>query len=957
MYISLDIEKLEGLPLLSEQNKIFDLARAYLHLPYSVAEYGCGKRADVTTRQLYDLGIHTHAVRYGMIIEPDMSSDALAERDHTKRPFALTARNPLASLVDFDDEILLEKIQQLGATIDLRARTISLPPYYTGDYILHTDEVVAFNLARSHIFLILRFYDEQTDRIVQRVLDPMLDDSGMFELADIRYKLNCPAAVLFSSEIGGYFSLMEEHLTPGQWRKLSPILKGRRLRSLDGPERCRVIRLFLNDAPVGSIGDPATWTYGNNLQDKDLTYNAKLAPRDRKDRHRRRGQRKWQSIEIDKERVVYNIGAWSEDKLIPLADLVNLIRVHKSEIVLSRILKDRQSCATALVDMALLDELRGFGVRLRERIDRMAEVSRNERGEIDARAFTRRFAAVSIELIKQMNAAGVSVFMDKAGNIHGLLTDRKTEDDLKAGVLDIEHVTSKALGFQSHIDTVYDAGKYDGRLGVLSGIEVAHTLFDLRARDSAIETKLGSCPIMVSAYANEEMTYTGEDVSMPGSSAVAGTADIERIYRMTEPGGQTYREGLVALVRRLAKQQRAGEIELVHDLSVGPDHLQDPRKFLPRQAIERHCEQADVILKAGVPMAQVDVIMGIHQEDFTIAGPNAEEAVLTLMASLRTLNHDKSARFRNTRVTNGAVHKEVSRQIVSTDYAQCFVLKGKKNHAGATAPGDRFDPGIAAAKLVQVFRQTVRKVNTEKRLSLEAVAGDFNLYAKYETDIRTPAAGRNAIPDTATISLGVYGDNATPEVWGAITLCLERHLRENTRLNDNCSNKDLSNWYPVDVPEIGKSGLVVLTLDMRDGDARVMQDFLLEKDKILDNLRQRYGVQIRTTVEQTLPPLRLDHGKNVSLILDGSIGGSHNPSEAEYPEVVLMGTILQLAATLQFMENPDRKIFDLVEEILPRSWREKIGDFSSGALHDACQIAVGIAARRMKTSALSSIIE
>ena len=135
-------------------------------------------------------------------------------------------------------------------------------------------------------------------------------------------------------------------------------------------------------------------------------------------------------------------------------------------------------------------------------------------------------------------------------------------------------------------------------------------------------------------------------------------------------------------------------------------------------------------------------------------------------------------------------------------------------------------------------------------------------------------------------------------------------------------------------------------MDMRDGDVETMQSFLTAKSSILSTLEKMYGVSIVTSVEQVLAPLRLDLGKNVSLILDGSIGGSHNPREAEHPEVVLTGTILQLAATLKFMEDPEQKIFDVIEEIMPDTWRERMQDFSSGALHDACQIAAGIEARQ-----------
>ena len=48
----------------------------------------------------------------------------------------------------------------------------------------------------------------------------------------------------------------------------------------------------------------------------------------------------------------------------------------------------------------------------------------------------------------------------------------------------------------SHIDTVINAGKYDGCYGVLAGLEVIQSL-----QEQQIVTK---CPLVVGAFTNEE---------------------------------------------------------------------------------------------------------------------------------------------------------------------------------------------------------------------------------------------------------------------------------------------------------------------------------------------------------------------------------------------------------------------------------------------------------------------
>jgi hypothetical protein len=945
MYTSLEIEKYDKLPLLSEENKIFDLTRAYLHLPYSVAEYGCGKRADIITKQLIDLGINASAIRYGMIIEPDMSAAALAEKNHFKRAQALIARNPLAALMDFEDKVLIKKVKGIGAGLNFKKRSICLPPYYRGDYELHTDELIGFNLARSHVFIILRFFDRLRNRISHRVLDPMLDEKGMFNPSEIRARLHCTQGVLFSSEIGGYFRLMENYLTPQQREKLNTLLANRILKELDADERCQVIRQFLNNAPQGSIGDPATWTYDNNLQDKDVVYYKELTAAERRRRAKRRGPKAKYLKQAEVKKFVSDMAAWSEEKLLPLSALVNCLRVHKSEIFLHDMLLREKNCRSALADEISLNELRGFGVRLRERIDRMAEVSKNTNGEIDARIFTPRFEAAAIELIRQMNEAGLLVFTDQAGNIHGILADNETQQALLNQKTDIRDVVCKALGFHSHIDTVYDAGKYDGRLGVLSGVEIAAILYELSLLNRLYDAKLKKCPLLVSAYVNEEMTYTGCGISMPGSSVVAGTADIKDVYRMKNLAGRTFGAGLTKLLKKLVKMQKAGIIKFAHKLSASPENLPRPQQFLARQAIERHCEQADMILSAGVPLAQVKTIMGIQQEDFHIKGERAEKTALLLIDRLHALNDKRNGLFSQTRITTGSIFKSGPKKIVTPSFAKQYILKGRRDHAGSTAIENRFDPAKAAGKLSREFFKEVKRMNVKIAGDLKPVCGSFNLFAKYTNKSKTTATARNAIPDSAIVSLGISGKKANAEIWENITGNLEKKLKNYTRSGEDFKRKDLLNWQAIRITNLEISNRLLLTLDMRDISSEIINEFIDEKNKMVKSLIKSENTDIQISVEQELEPIHLDKNRNVSLILDGSIGGSHNPYEGEYPEVILSGTILQLSAALSFMDNPAQKIYDIVQNTIPRSWHGKTGDFYSGALHDACQIAAGIEKR------------
>jgi N-carbamoyl-L-amino-acid hydrolase len=88
-----------------------------------------------------------------------------------------------------------------------------------------------------------------------------------------------------------------------------------------------------------------------------------------------------------------------------------------------------------------------------------------------------------------IRAAGLEVAVDRIGNIFGIWKDNVNADEAPA-----------LLG--SHIDTVINAGIYDGCYGVLSGLEVVETLKSrgtslpgpLRPRPSPMRKACATCP-------------------------------------------------------------------------------------------------------------------------------------------------------------------------------------------------------------------------------------------------------------------------------------------------------------------------------------------------------------------------------------------------------------------------------------------------------------------------------
>lgn len=150
--------------------------------------------------------------------------------------------------------------------------------------------------------------------------------------------------------------------------------------------------------------------------------------------------------------------------------------------------------------------------RIMDRIDELAAISES------SHCLTRRFASqehrrVNDLVANWMAAAGMSVQEDAIGNIIGRY---EAKDNDKAS----------AIMLGSHLDTVVNAGRYDGMLGLLSALACVESLHE---RDQRLPYA-----IEVIGFADEEgvrfqSTYLG-------SRAVAGQFDSSVLQRTDEDG-------------------------------------------------------------------------------------------------------------------------------------------------------------------------------------------------------------------------------------------------------------------------------------------------------------------------------------------------------------------------------------------------------------------------------------
>ena len=210
------------------------------------------------------------------------------------------------------------------------------------------------------------------------------------------------------------------------------------------------------------------------------------------------------------------------------------------------------------------------------RIDELAAISE------DATGVTRTFGTPAFlrgrDLVRGwMEAAGLSVRVDAIGNLRGRRESQATY--------------AKTFVIGSHIDTVVNAGKYDGPLGVLLGIDLAE---NLASRDLPFHLE-------ITAFSDEEgvrfhTTYLGSQV-------LAGAFDME-LLKKTDADGVTLGEALVAM-------------------GIADAHL-IPAQGRPKDQwlgyLELHIEQGPVLWEKPLPVGVVTAIAGQQRLELTWRG-------------------------------------------------------------------------------------------------------------------------------------------------------------------------------------------------------------------------------------------------------------------------------------------------------------------------------------------------
>ncbi|NRQ48258.1 allantoate amidohydrolase [Aeromicrobium stalagmiti] len=215
-----------------------------------------------------------------------------------------------------------------------------------------------------------------------------------------------------------------------------------------------------------------------------------------------------------------------------------------------------------------------------EVLDRCAELDRYSAhaSYLERVYLSPQHAAANAATADWMAAAGMSTWQDAAGNQYGRREGRE--------------VGLPALLLGSHLDTVPDAGSYDGMLGVVMAIAVVERLGD----------RIDDFPFAVEVvgFSDEEGTRFGK--ALLGSCAAAGSWD-EDWWELRDKTGLTLHKAF-------------------HDFGLDPRRVGDAARR-PEELIgylEAHIEQGPYLEAADASLGYVTTIAGARRFKLSIIG-------------------------------------------------------------------------------------------------------------------------------------------------------------------------------------------------------------------------------------------------------------------------------------------------------------------------------------------------
>jgi beta-ureidopropionase / N-carbamoyl-L-amino-acid hydrolase len=238
----------------------------------------------------------------------------------------------------------------------------------------------------------------------------------------------------------------------------------------------------------------------------------------------------------------------------------------------------------------LVDE--PIGAQVISMAEELAEFSESD-DQLTCTYLTATHRATAAQIRDYMLAVGLDVSVDAVGNVIGTLAGSDP--------------AARRLLTGSHYDTVIDAGKHDGRLGILLPIAIAGALRRAGTR----------LPIALEIVAFAEEEGVRFKSTFLGSRALAGQFDLALLDALDAEG---------------ISMRSALELVGLDPAAIG-GIARDPAQLLG--FVEVHIEQGPVLLDAGLAVGVVTSIAGSQRSMLTITGVAGHSGTVPM-----TLRHD-----------------------------------------------------------------------------------------------------------------------------------------------------------------------------------------------------------------------------------------------------------------------------------------------------------------------------
>ncbi|MNB75051.1 Allantoate amidohydrolase [compost metagenome] len=214
------------------------------------------------------------------------------------------------------------------------------------------------------------------------------------------------------------------------------------------------------------------------------------------------------------------------------------------------------------------------GARLKETIEAFADFGRTLANGVTRLCFSEEDIKVRDYFRSCCESLGMTVKVDDMGCMYATLEGTEDKPPIVMG---------------SHLDTVVKGGRFDGVLGVITGLEVVRTLVD-----HGIKPKI---PVTVMNFTNEEGARF--EPSMMASGVLSGKFDKEAMLKSKDREGVTFGEALEA------SGYQGGESNRIKEASA---------------YLELHIEQGPVLEKEGLSIGLVDCVVGMVCYEIEVTG-------------------------------------------------------------------------------------------------------------------------------------------------------------------------------------------------------------------------------------------------------------------------------------------------------------------------------------------------